>query len=101
MITSIYFQLYNETFTNLRIRQKDPCFLGAGRFYLVSHVKFDGARLYVSHEKKKKLRHVAQQLRFATNTLCGLSLLALTVCIMLMVVFNCEFYTNTFIEVSF
>lgn len=50
---------------------------------------------------RKKKPHVAQQLRFATNTLCGLSLLALTVCIMLTVVFNCEFYTNTFIEVSF
>ena len=36
MITSIYFQLYNETFTNLHILQKDPSFFGAGRFYLVS-----------------------------------------------------------------
>ena len=59
-------------------------------------------RRYVSHEKNRnKLRHVAQQLRFATNTLCGLSLLPLTVCMMLTVVFNCEFYTNAFIEVSF
>ena len=65
-----------------------------------SHVKFGGARLYVSHEKKEKLRHVAQQLRFATNELCSLSLSALTVCIMLTVVFNCKF-NNTFIDVTY
>ena len=41
--------------------------------------------------KKKKLRHVARQLRFATNTLCDLSLLALTVCIMLTVVLIVNF----------